>query len=104
MKQKFCFFDFDDTLIHGSSGTMLIRYYLKKHPLGVIYLIPMAIVCILYVLKLASFNQAKSATLFPLNRMSEREVQAFFIVSSNNAVLKLVNQDKNINFSFGYFE
>ncbi len=78
MKQKFCFFDFDDTLIHGSSGTMLIRYYLKKHPLGVIYLIPMAIVCILYVLKLASFNQAKSATLFPLNRMSEKEVQAFF--------------------------
>ena len=33
-----------------------------------------------------------------------KEKYKLFIVSSNNAVLKLVNQDKNINFSFGYFE
>ena len=33
MKQKFAFFDYDDTLIHGDSGRALLKYYLKKHPL-----------------------------------------------------------------------
>ena len=30
MKQKFAFFDYDDTLIHGDSGRALLKYYLKQ--------------------------------------------------------------------------
>ena len=30
MKQKFAFFDFDDTLIHGDSGKALLKYYIKN--------------------------------------------------------------------------
>ena len=30
MKQKFAFFDYDDTLIHGDSGRALLKYYLTR--------------------------------------------------------------------------
>ena len=43
MKQKFAFFDYDDTLIHGDSGRALLKYYLKKHTLAVFRLLKVAV-------------------------------------------------------------
>lgn len=78
MKQKFAFFDFDDTLIHGDSIRYLLDYYIKKHPLSIFRLIEVGVLYIGYKLKICSFTKAKSAILFPLKNMSNKELQYFF--------------------------
>lgn len=78
MKTKFAFFDFDDTLIHGDSGRKLLKYYIKKHPLSAFRLLKVVYHYILYVLKLEPLNHAKSAWLYPLDFMSEKETADFY--------------------------
>lgn len=78
MKQKFAFFDFDDTLIHGDSGQALLKYYLKKHPLSSWRLIKVAVLFGLYLLKIVSFQRAKSAWLFPMDKLNEQELNDFY--------------------------
>lgn len=78
MKQKFAFFDFDDTLIHGDSINYLLKYYLKKHPLSIFKLFKMVFYGMLYYLKIIKINKAKNAMLFPLNKMSDQELKEFY--------------------------
>lgn len=78
MVTKFAFFDFDDTLIHGDSGGKLLKYYLKKHPLSCVKLIKVVYHYALYLLKIEPLNKAKSAWLYPLDNMSEKEIKHFY--------------------------
>ena len=78
MKQKFAFFDFDDTIIHGDSGQALLKYYLKKHPLSSWRLLKVIILFGLYLLKMVPFQKAKSAWLFPMDKLTETELKEFY--------------------------
>ena len=78
MLTKFAFFDFDDTLIHGDSGGKLLKYYLKKHPLSVFKLLKVVYHYALYLLKIEPLNKAKSAWLYPLDKMSDQEIEKFY--------------------------
>lgn len=78
MKVKCAFFDFDDTLIHGDSGITLLKYYLKKHPLSVFRLLKVVYHYSLYLLKKEPLNQAKSAWLYPIDYMSDQDIQEFY--------------------------
>lgn len=78
MKQKFAFFDFDDTLIQGDSIRYLLDYYIKKHPLSFFCLIKVGILYIGYKMKICSFTKAKSAILFPVKNMTNEELEYFF--------------------------
>ena len=72
MLTKFAFFDFDDTLIHGDSGSKLLKYYMKKHPLSCFRLLKVAYHYVLYLLHLEPLNKAKSAWLYPLDMMNDQ--------------------------------
>ena len=78
MLTKFAFFDFDDTLIHGDSGGKLLKYYLKKHPLSIFKLLKVVYHYALYLLKIEPLNKAKSAWLYPLDKMSDQEIEKFY--------------------------
>lgn len=78
MLTKFAFFDFDDTLIHGDSGRKLLKYYLKKHPFSCFCLLKVVYHYLLYLLHLEPLNQAKSAWLYPLDRMDDQEIELFY--------------------------
>ena len=78
MKQKFAFFDFDDTLIHGDSGRALLGYYLKKHPLAFWHLFKVGILFVLYLIGIVSFQKAKSAWLFPMDKLNDDEINDFY--------------------------
>lgn len=78
MKQKFAFFDYDDTLIHGDSGKALLKYYLKKHPLAVFRLLKVVILFPLCIIGLVKFQAAKSAWLFPMDNLSDEELDEFY--------------------------
>lgn len=78
MLTKFAFFDFDDTLIHGDSGSKLLKYYIKKHPLSCFRLLKVAYHYVLYLLHLEPLNKAKSAWLYPLDMMNDQEIELFY--------------------------
>ena len=78
MLTKFAFFDFDDTLIHGDSGSKLLKYYMKKHPLSCFRLLKVAYHYVLYLLHLEPLNKAKSAWLYPLDMMNDQEIELFY--------------------------
>lgn len=78
MKQKFAFFDYDDTLIHGDSGKALLKYYLKKHPLAAFRLLKVAVLFPLSLIGLVKFQTAKSAWLFPMDNLSDKELNEFY--------------------------
>lgn len=78
MKQKFAFFDYDDTLIHGDSGKALLSYYLKKHPLSFFRLFKVVILFPLSLLGIVKFQAAKSAWLFPMDKLTDQELQEFY--------------------------
>lgn len=78
MKTKFAFFDFDDTLIHGDSGVKLLKYYIKKHPFSAVRLLKVVYHYALYMLKLEPLNRAKSAWLYPLDFMDDKQVEDFY--------------------------
>ena len=80
MKQKFAFFDFDDTLIHGDSGKALLWYYLKKHPLAVFRLLKVPVLYFLYLIGLVKFQIVKSSWLFPMDRLDDDELNDFYQV------------------------
>lgn len=79
MKQKFALFDFDNTLSQGDSIYHLLKYYVSKHPLTVFRFIKVGILYLGYKLKLCSFIPAKQALLFPLDKMSDKELEEFYI-------------------------
>lgn len=78
MKQKFAFFDYDDTLIHGDSGRALLKYYLKKHPLAVFRLLKVPVLYILYLIRIVSFQSVKTSWLFPMDRLDDDELNKFY--------------------------
>ena len=78
MKQKFAFFDFDDTLIHGDSGRALLSYYLKKHPLAFWHSFKIGILFALYLVGIVSFQKAKSAWLFPMDKLNDDQLNDFY--------------------------
>lgn len=78
MVTKFAFFDFDDTLIHGDSIKYLLKYYVKKHPLSFFQFFKVGIYYILFKMHIKEFNSAKSALLFPLKKMNNKELEVFY--------------------------
>lgn len=78
MKQKFAFFDFDDTLIHGDSGKALLKYYLKKRPLAAYKLLKVVVLFPLYLMGIVSFRTVKSSWLFPMDKLSDDEIKEFY--------------------------
>lgn len=78
MKQKFAFFDYDDTLIHGDSGKALLKYYLKRKPLAVFKLLKVVVLFPLSLIGLVKFQSAKSAWLFPMDYLSDNELEEFY--------------------------
>lgn len=78
MKQRFAFFDFDDTLIHGDSGRALLSYYLKKHPLAFWRLFKIGILFSMYLVGIVSFQKAKSAWLFPMDKLNDDQLNDFY--------------------------
>lgn len=78
MKSKVALFDFDDTLIHGDSGRLLLKYYIKKHPLSFFRIFIVGFYFILYLLHLCPINKPKSAWLFPMDKMTNQQLQEFY--------------------------
>lgn len=78
MLQKVALFDFDNTVAKGDSIARLLEYDISKHPGHMIYFIKVAYYYVLYLLHISPFEKAKSAILFPLNYMSEEEMQYFY--------------------------
>lgn len=78
MKHKIAFFDFDDTLLPQDSMKRLIYFCLKRHPWTFICLFKMAFLGLLYGIKMISFIPLKQAILFPLNHLSEKELEQFY--------------------------
>lgn len=78
MKQKLALFDFDNTVCQGDSIKRLLKYYLQKHPLSVFHFLKVGILYLGYLLKFNTFEQAKSALLFPLDNMSDQEKESFY--------------------------
>ncbi|WP_028043156.1 HAD family hydrolase [Candidatus Stoquefichus massiliensis] len=78
MLQKVALFDFDNTVAQGDSIARLLEYDIMKHPGHIIYFFKVAYYYVLYLLHLSSFEKAKSAILFPLNYMSEEDMQCFY--------------------------
>ncbi|WP_041139626.1 HAD family hydrolase [Beduini massiliensis] len=78
MKRKIAFFDFDDTLLPQDSMKRLIYFCLKRHPWSFIYLFKLAFLGLLYGIKVISFIPLKQAILFPLNHLSEKELELFY--------------------------
>ncbi len=78
MKQKFAFFDFDDTLIHGDSGRALLKYYLKRHPLAAYRLLKIAVLFLLYLIGIVKFQTVKSSWLFPMDYLNDQELKGFY--------------------------
>ncbi|MDD8049373.1 MAG: HAD family hydrolase [Thomasclavelia sp.] len=78
MKTKVALFDFDRTIIHGDSGSYLLSYYIKKHPLSVFRLLQVGILYIGYLLHFCKINAAKTKWLFPIDKMSEEEIEEFY--------------------------
>ena len=78
MKQKFAFFDFDDTLIHGDSGKALLKYYIKKHPLAVFRLLKIVVLFPLYLIGIVKFQTVKSSWLFPMDHLNDDEINEFY--------------------------
>lgn len=79
MKKRVALFDFDNTLSQGDSIYHLLKYYVSKHPLSVFRFIKVGILYLGYKLKLCSFIPAKQALLFPLDKMSDKELEEFYI-------------------------
>lgn len=80
MKKKVALFDFDNTLSQGDSIYHLLFYYIKRHPLSVFRLLKAGILYIGYKLKLiSSFIPVKQVLLFPVDKMSDKELEEFFI-------------------------
>ena len=79
MKQKVALFDFDNTLSQGDSIYHLLKYYMVKHPLSVFRFIKVGVLYLGYKLNCCSFIPAKQALLFPLDKMSDQELQDFYI-------------------------
>lgn len=78
METKIAFFDFDDTLIHGDSIKYLLEYYVKKHPLSFFSFFKVGLYYLLFKIHVMEFNSAKSALLFPLKKMSTKELELFY--------------------------
>lgn len=78
MKQKFALFDFDNTVCQGDSIARLLKYYVQKHPLSFLRFFKVGLLYLGYLLKINSFEQAKSALLFPLDHMSDKELEVFY--------------------------
>jgi HAD superfamily hydrolase (TIGR01490 family) len=78
VKQSIAFFDFDDTLIHGDSIRYLLQYCIKKHPLSIGNFIFVGWHYMAHKWGKQPINKAKSALLFPLKRMSDKELEVFF--------------------------
>lgn len=97
MKQKFAFFDFDDTLIHGDSGKALLIYYFKRHPLSIFKLLKVVVLYPLYLLGIVEFQMVKSSWLFPMDYLSDDELRDFYQSSLvpkyySNVVAELKNK------------
>ncbi|MDD3027358.1 MAG: HAD family hydrolase [Erysipelotrichaceae bacterium] len=75
---KFAFYDFDDTLIHGDSNKYIFLYGLRRRPLFILSVFPIAIYFIGYKLKLCPINKAKSIWLRPLKWMDDKELEDFY--------------------------
>lgn len=78
MKVKVALFDFDNTISHGDTIVNLLKYYCLKHPLSILNFFKVGALYIGYKLHLNSFEAAKSAMLFPLAHMDDRELEWFY--------------------------
>ncbi|WP_249029562.1 HAD family hydrolase [Tannockella kyphosi] len=75
--RRVALFDFDNTLIKGDSIHKLVLYYLKQNPISFLYLWKVAYYYICYVLGIFRIEKAKDALLFPLKKMSTKEIDLF---------------------------
>ena len=75
---KYCFFDFDNTLVPKDSMGRLIPFCIKKYPSTIIRLLPIAFYGILYGLKIINFIPLKEKILFPLAILSKDELREFY--------------------------
>lgn len=78
MKKAVALFDFDNTVASGDTIARLLVYDLKRHPWHVFFFIKVGIYYVLYLLKIVSFEKAKSALLFPLDYMSDQQLEQFY--------------------------
>lgn len=78
MVKKVALFDFDNTVANGDTITRLLIYDISKYPWHVFFFLKMAFYYGLYLLNLSSFEKAKSALLFPIRYMSEKDFEQFY--------------------------
>lgn len=78
MLRSVALFDFDNTLANGDTIHRLLKTYLKKHPLHVLYFLCTPFVYIGYKLKMKTYENLKETILFPLKHMSEEELKEFY--------------------------
>lgn len=76
--EKIALYDFDKTIIGKDSNPALLAYYLKRHPWEFYKLFKILLYVVPFALKLQPVNKAKSAWLFPLDKMTESEISAFY--------------------------
>jgi Haloacid Dehalogenase superfamily, subfamily IB, phosphoserine phosphatase-like len=78
MKVKVALFDFDNTIYQGDSINQLLKYYILHHPFSIFYLVRSLVLYIGYKLKINSFIALKSSLLFPIDKMSDKELECFY--------------------------
>ncbi len=76
MKVKVALFDFDNTIYQGDSINQLLKYYILHHPFSIFYLVRSLVLYIGYKLKINSFIALKSSLLFPIDKMSDKELES----------------------------
>lgn len=78
MKEKFAFYDFDDTLLKHDSMGHLYFWYLKKNPLKLYRLIILVYKAILYGFKRINFITLKEELIYPISQLTDDELSEFY--------------------------
>ena len=78
MKEKVALFDFDNTIAQGDSIYRLIQWDLKHHFWHIFHLLKAGVLYLLSSLHIISFLKTKSALLFPLRYMDEKDLERFY--------------------------
>ena len=77
-KEKFAFFDFDDTLLKKDTMGHLYVYYMKRNPLKLYRFIILGIKAILYKLHIIPFQVVKEELIYPISQMTDQQLDEFY--------------------------
>lgn len=89
MKRSFAIFDVDYTLITKDSMFSMLFFAIIKKPFLLLYTPVILVKIILSLLKIIDIKKAKEAIYFPLNYLSNENLEEFY----NDILLKIINPE-----------